>query len=247
MIKKIYLIGIGPGHPRYLTLEAVELIKKLPLFLLPLKQGKKKDLTEKRKEIILGLRKDKNFRIIEIPFPERKKASDYKNAVSKWRNEKVEILEKVLLREKDREAGFLVWGDPSLYDGHIEIFKELRKKLAFELEVIPGISAFQVLSARHRISLTSIAGSLIFTTPRKLKTMLNLQENTLVFLDNYETYSRLEEDFQIYWGAYLGTEKEVLISGKLYEVKEKIQKLRRELRKKYGWIMELYFLKIQEK
>ncbi|RKX61746.1 MAG: precorrin-6A synthase (deacetylating), partial [Thermodesulfobacteriota bacterium] len=34
MVKKVYLIGMGPGNLEYLTLEAVDLIKRLPLFLI---------------------------------------------------------------------------------------------------------------------------------------------------------------------------------------------------------------------
>jgi len=37
-MKKIYLIGIGPGDPKYLTVEAIETIRKLNVFLVPLKK-----------------------------------------------------------------------------------------------------------------------------------------------------------------------------------------------------------------
>jgi len=248
MVKKVYLIGMGPGNLKYLTLEAVDLIKRLPLFLIPLKSSKKTYLTEKRKEILYKIRKDQNFKILEIPFPERKRGFQYKKAVASWRRKKAEILIKVLQKESTEEAGFIVWGDPSIYDGHIEIFKDVQKQIPIEFEIIPGISAFQILSAKHKIPLTRIAGSLLFTTPRGLKRLSEIKENTVVFLDNYESYRKFnQEDLKIYWGAYLGTEKEVLLSGKLSEVKEKIIELRRRLRKENGWIMEIYFLLPEDK
>ena len=248
MVKKVYLIGMGPGNLKYLTLEAVDLIKRLPLFLIPLKSSKKTYLTEKRKEILYKIRKDQNFKILEIPFPERKRGFQYKKAVASWRRKKAEILIKVLQKESTEEAGFIVWGDPSIYDGHIEIFKDVQKQIPIEFEIIPGISAFQILSAKHKIPLTRIAGSLLFTTPRGLKRLSEIKENTVVFLDNYESYRKFnQEDLKIYWGAYLGTEKEVLLSGRLSEVKEKLIELRRKLRKENGWIMEIYFLLPEDK
>jgi len=248
MVKKVYLIGMGPGNLKYLTLEAVDLIKRLPLFLIPLKSSKKTYLTEKRKEILYKIRKDQNFKIVEIPFPERKRSFQYKEAVISWRRKKAEILIKVLQKESTEEAGFIVWGDPSIYDGHIEIFKDVQKQIPIEFEIIPGISAFQILSAKHKIPLTKIAGSLLFTTPRGLKKFSEIKENTVVFLDNYESYRKFnQEDLKIYWGAYLGTEKEVLLSGRLSEIKEKIIELRRKLRKENGWIMEIYFLLPEDK
>ncbi|MGB9667890.1 MAG: SAM-dependent methyltransferase [Thermosulfidibacteraceae bacterium] len=47
MLSKLYLIGIGPGDPKYLTLEARGLIEKLDLFLIPEKGGGKKELIQK--------------------------------------------------------------------------------------------------------------------------------------------------------------------------------------------------------
>ena len=248
MVKKVYLIGMGPGNLKYLTLEAVDLIKRLPLFLIPLKSSKKTYLTEKRKEILYKIRKDRNFKIVEIPFPERKRSFQYKEAVTSWRRKKAEILIKVLQKESTEEVGFIIWGDPSIYDGHIEIFKDVQKQIPIEFEIIPGISAFQILSAKHKIPLTKIAGSLLFTTPRGLKKFSEIKENTVVFLDNYESYRKFnQKDLKIYWGAYLGTEKEVLLSGRLSEIKEKIIELRRKLRKENGWIMEIYFLLPEDK
>lgn len=243
MIEKIYLIGMGPGDPKYLTLYAVETIKKLKLFLIPAKTGKKSDLTQMRKKIISFVKRKKDYRIIEIPFPERKKGDKYKNLVEEWREIKANILKNILQKETEKEAGFIVWGDPSLYDGYIEIFKNLQKKLNFEIEIIPGISAFQVLSAKHKVSLTQIAGTTIFTTPRQLRKMKNIECNTVVFLDNYKTYKIFaNSDLKIYWGAYLGTEKEVLFSGRLKDIIEELIRLRDKLKKEKGWIMETYFL-----
>jgi precorrin-6A synthase len=247
-IKKVYIVGIGPGNPKYLTLEAYEIIKKAKNFIIPLKKGPKEELTKIREKVIEFCKQgDTNYRVIKVEFPERKKGGVYKLEVESWRTEKVSILAEVL-KDVD-EACFLVLGDPSLYDGHIEIFKEVSNNLPMEIEVIPGISTINLLSAKHKISLTKVAETLLITTPRPLRKQKEISRNTVVFLDNYETFKMFKDDSElmIYWGAYLGTEKEVLFNGKLSECWQELIELRRKLKEKNGYIMETYLLTKKDK
>jgi precorrin-6B methylase 1 len=71
---------------------------------------------------------------------------------------------------EDECGAFLVWGDPSLYDSTLRIIDQIiaRGTVAFECEVIPGISAIQALAARHRITLNRIGRSIHITTGRKI-------------------------------------------------------------------------------
>ncbi|MNR68785.1 precorrin 6A synthase [compost metagenome] len=48
---------------------------------------------------------------------------------------------------------------------------------------------------------------------------------------------------QIYWGAYLGTPDEILISGKLKDVAQEIERVRKAARMANGWIMDTYLLR----
>jgi precorrin-6A synthase len=51
------------------------------------------------------------------------------------------------------------------------------------------------------------------------------------------------DQIDVYWGAYLGTASEVLISGRLSEVAEEIGRRKRQLRADKGWIMDTYLLR----
>ena len=51
------------------------------------------------------------------------------------------------------------------------------------------------------------------------------------------------EGVDIYWGAYIGTEDEILVSGPLAEVGEEIVRVRAEARERKGWIMDTYLLR----
>ncbi len=256
-MKKIYLIGIGPGDPRYLTIEAIETMQKVDVFfILEKEQEKNSDLIRIRKEILERFLNGKRYRVITEKVPERKKAGKdtelYKERVDTWRREKADIIGRLIKEEMDENeiGALLIWGDPSLYDGHIEILRLLKEemKMDIEFEVIPGITSIQVLTAKHKIPLNRIAGSIMITTPRGLKE-LNPSEikNTVILLDNYLTYRNFKDsDLYIYWGAYLGTPQEVLISGKIKDVLEDIIKIRNERKKKNNWIMETYILREEE-
>src|SRR6185436_3139735 len=99
-----------------------------------------------------------------------------------------------------------------------------RQGLAWE--VVPGISAVQVLTARHRITLNTVAQPVEITTGRRLAEGWPAGVDTVVvMLDGEETYRRFTaEDIDIYWGAYLGTPHEILIAGRLCEVAEEIHR-----------------------
>ncbi len=244
MIKKLYLIGIGPGDPKYLTLEAKDLLDRLNLFLIPEKKGKKEELTKKRTEIIKFVKGDKPFQCVYLSFPERERGINYKEKVIEWRKKKGEILKETLLKLEEDEAGFLIWGDPTLYDGHIDIVKDVAREIGISFEVIPGISSFQVLGAKLQVSLTDLSTPLTFHTPRTLRKIKNIEHPVIVFLDNYETFNLYKnQDLEIFWGAYVGQEEEIFVFGELSEKTDKIKTLRKNLKEKKGYLMEIYLLK----
>jgi precorrin-6A synthase len=51
------------------------------------------------------------------------------------------------------------------------------------------------------------------------------------------------DDLMIYWGAQLGLDDEVLISGRLGEVIEEIRAKRASVRETRGWVMDTYLLR----
>jgi precorrin-6A synthase len=50
-------------------------------------------------------------------------------------------------------------------------------------------------------------------------------------------------DLMIYWGAQVGLDDEVLISGRLGEVIKKIRVSRAAVRESRGWVMDTYLLR----
>ncbi|MNN19915.1 precorrin 6A synthase [compost metagenome] len=63
-------------------------------------------------------------------------------------------------------------------------------------------------------------------------------------LDGQCAFAQIDDPgLVIYWGAYLGTEDEVLIAGPLQAVKGRIVQVREEARGRKGWIMDTYLLR----
>jgi len=248
-MKKILVIGIGAGNPEQITVEAINALNRVDVIFVLDKGPQKNDLTRLRKEICERYLKDRTPRIVEAKSPARDAASPYKEGVDAWHAEKATIFRRLIDEElAESECGaFLVWGDPSLYDSTLRILDQVAAdgRTLFTCEVIPGISSIQVLAARHRIPLNAIGEPVLITTGRKLaEGGFGAVEDRVVMLDGgagLEAVAR--EDVEIFWGAYLGTEDEVLVAGRLPDVIDDIRRIRRERRAQKGWIMDTYLLR----
>jgi precorrin-6A synthase len=65
----------------------------------------------------------------------------------------------------------------------------------------------------------------------------------VVMLDADCSFQVCPPDTRIWWGAYLGTDDELLIAGTVGEVGPRIVSLRAEARARHGWIMDTYLLR----
>ena len=248
-MRKICIIGIGAGNPDHLTVQAIEALNRVDVFFIPDKGAEKAGLRRLRTEICERFIKNRTYRLIDVGRPERDKVfSDYHANVAKW-HAAIEASYADLLTHElaDGECGaFLVWGDPSLYDSTLRIIERIHAKgPAFEYEVIPGITSIQALAAKHRISLNRIGEPVLITTGRKLaEGLADAERSVVVLLDGDQAFTRLDgSDFDIFWGANLGTADEILIRGRLGDVMADIRRAREQVRQQQGWVMDTYLLR----
>ncbi|RZI80151.1 MAG: precorrin-6A synthase (deacetylating), partial [Pseudomonas sp.] len=69
-------------------------------------------------------------------------------------------------------------------------------------------------------------------------------DNVLVMLDGQCAFADIDDpQLHIYWGAYLGTADELLLSGPLLQMKAQIVAAREQARQRKGWIMDTYLLR----
>ncbi len=109
-------------------------------------------------------------------------------------------------------------------------------------DVIPGITAIQALTARHRIPLNDVGEPVLITTGRRLREH-GLSGSAVVMLDGECSFRECPPATRIWWGAYLGTQDELLVSGTVGDVGEWIASLRADARTRHGWIMDTYLLR----
>lgn len=180
--------------------------------------------------------------VVDDPPRDRDDPADYPGAVRAWHRARVGAYEQVL-RQRGGSAAFLVWGDPSLYDSTIRVVEQLAQRLPLEWDVLPGISAPQLLAARHRIVLHRVGEPVHVTTARRLAADIATgQRNLLVMLGGSLDLAGLD-DWSIWWGANLGTDTEELVSGRVDEVLPTITAARERARARAGWVMDSYLLR----
>jgi precorrin-6A synthase len=249
-MRKVLIIGIGAGNPEYVTIQAVNAINQVDVVFIPDKGAEKADLARLRLEICQRYLKDRSYRLAGFDTPARsKEPSDYKLSVRDWHSRVEQTYEKLLTEELgEGECGaFLVWGDPTLYDSTLRIIEKIRSKgtVALEYDVIPGISSVQALAAKHRIPLNRIGEAIHLTTGRKLaEGFPHDADSVVVLLDGEQSFKTIEStDVDIYWGAYIGTKDEILVSGRLSDVAHDIEMIRAQARREKGWIMDTYLLR----
>ncbi len=243
-MRKLLVIGIGAGDPEYVTMQAVRALNEADALFLLEKAGEQRELIELRREIISRY-VEGSPRVITAQDPPRGRGAE---AVAEWRRRRADVCERLAGELADGESGaFLVWGDPGLYDGTLAVLDDVRARgrVAFEVEVIPGISAPQALAARHRIALNRVGGAVQVTTGRRLASGVPAGAgDVVVMLDGEQAFAGVEEEgVEIYWGAYLGTSDELLIAGPLADVCDEIARVRAEARERKGWMFDTYLLR----
>ncbi|MFZ4822142.1 precorrin-6A synthase (deacetylating) [Pseudomonas putida] len=246
-MKDLLLIGIGAGDPRQVTYEAVDALRSASVFFVLDKGDDKDELVRLRKAILQRYRPEGGYRLVPVVDPLRDgQADDYLGAVQHWHRQRAALYARLIKEEiGDGETGaFLLWGEPTLYDSTLRILDLVREQgVTLRLQVIPGISSVQALAARHQVPLNRIGEPLTVLPGRRLAGQGAI-DNVVVMLDGQCVFAGLDDPaLTIYWGAYLGTEDEVLIAGPLQAVKARILEVRERERARKGWIMDTYLLR----
>lgn len=247
-MRTVYVIGIGAGDPEHLTLAAVTAMNRVQVFFTIDKGAVKSDLAGLRAELLARHVAGPHRVVVAADPPRDRAAAAYTDAVLDWQGRREAVYTEMIETElpDGGTGGFLVWGDPALYDGTLRILETIAARTPIEVVSIPGISSVQVLAARHRLILNRVGSPFLVTTGRRLAAegMPAGVDDVVVMLDSGNAFAALpDRDLDIYWGAYLGTPDEVLVHGDLQGVRDEIVRCFAEHRERKGWIMDTYLLR----
>lgn len=251
---RVWLIGVGPGDPEQVTLEAVRAIRAVDFFVVADKtssRGGQRDPLVEARERLLERHLERLPVLVRVKDPERERRPDrtatgaeYAAVVASWHEARAAAFEEALLAHEG-DAGFLVWGDPAFYDSTIRVLDKVRERgrVPVALEVVPGISSLQLLAARHRIVLHGVGQALHVTTGRRLReAVAQGQDNVVVMLNRCLDLDGLE-DWCIWWGANLGTPHEELVAGRVGDALPQIERARTRAKDSAGWVMDVFLLR----
>lgn len=239
----IQIIGIGMGLGQ-ITTEAAAALRQCD-YIIAASKREDDGLLALRREVCHAY----DLPLIVVPDPERDRVSTgstteaYEDSVQDWHAARVAAYRDVIATHAGR-PGFLVWGDPALYDSTIRIVRELDD----DYSVIAGISAPQLLAARHRIVLHEVGQPVLITTQRRLASAVaGGASNAVVMLTSGFSDDLVDEagigDWQIWWGANLGTPSERLVSGRVASIAGEIRAARDAAKADAGWVMDLYLVR----
>lgn len=241
------LIGIGTGNLDHLTGQAIREINRADIVLIPQKGAGKADLADLRHAICAEVLTNPNTKIIGFDLPKRDADTpSYYQGVDDWHDAIAAAWHQAIAQNlgASGRVALLVWGDPSLYDSSLRISKRLIP--APKVEVVAGLTSLQLLTAAHAIALNDIGAPVVITTGPQLRDhgWPKGVDTVVVMLDGACAFQTLEtKGIDIWWGAYLGMQNQLLIAGPLEEKGPTILETRAKARQNHGWVMDIYLMR----
>jgi len=143
-----YVVGVGPGDPELITLKAMRILARCPVWLAPMarEEGESTalgiaegEVSRNGKEILTHHFPMKKIRMGEEPLPEVKKA---------WQKAAAIVVERL---QAGQDVAFPTLGDPAIYSTGFYVCETLLD-MAPELtvEIIPGVSSLGASAAAAR-------------------------------------------------------------------------------------------------
>ncbi|WP_232679243.1 SAM-dependent methyltransferase [Nocardioides sp. R-C-SC26] len=160
----IRVVGFGMG-PQHVTPEAAAALRASS-YVLAVSKRDDDPLLAVRREVAAAYGLD--VVAVEDPARDRDDPADYDGAVRDWHEARSHAWG-TAVAGRPGDPAFLVWGDPALYDSTLRVVDRLAARLDADVEVVAGISAPQLLAARHRVVLHEVGHPVHVTTERRLR------------------------------------------------------------------------------
>ncbi len=154
-MRRLFCVGVGPGDPKLLTIKGKEIIESSEVIFSPIKSAQSESFAL---EIIKKIINLEGKEICPLLFPMTTKEEKLKPY---WEKAYEKIREKIF---EGKKCVFIVEGDPLIYSTFNNVLEIIKKKQDFEVEIIPGISSFQAMSASLKIPIIDGDDVLVITS-----------------------------------------------------------------------------------
>lgn len=132
MTGKLFGVGVGPGNPEQLTLQAHDILQQVDVICPATSSSDKRSLALN----IVEKAVDITAEIDRLIFPMTEDEDKMRLA---WKRAGEDVKDHL---ENSRNVAFITLGDPLLYSTYIYLLEELRgHEQNFAIETIPGVSA----------------------------------------------------------------------------------------------------------
>ena len=157
---KLFCVGVGPGDPELITLKAKKIIEESDVIFAPVKSVKVESFALETVRKVVEINGKEIIRLVFPMTTKEEKARPY------WEEAWKKIKEKVL---EGKKCVFVVEGDPLIYSTFNYVLEMANnEKPPFDIEIIPGISSFQLMSAKVKFPVAD-GDDVIVIMPASLK------------------------------------------------------------------------------
>jgi len=141
----LYIVGVGPGDPDLLTIKALKILEKCPVWLAPKahKDGESTALSIVSAHIATDDKKVVSHRFPMKPVHREKQADE--TLLKAWQEAAQVVLEQL---SAGLDVAFPTLGDPAIYSTGFYLCEALAETgFRDEIEVIPGVSSIGTTAA----------------------------------------------------------------------------------------------------
>lgn len=142
LVRRLFCVGVGPGDPKLLTIKGKEIIETSEVIFSPVKSVQSESFALETIKKIIKLEDKEIYPLLFPMTTNEEKLKPY------WEKAYEKIREKIF---EGKNCVFIVEGDPLIYSTFNNILEIIKKKQEFDVEIIPGISSFQAMSASLKI------------------------------------------------------------------------------------------------
>lgn len=209
-----YGVGVGPGDPQLLTLQAVQVLCGVDVVFHVTGPRTEISVSGRIVDAIEGCRAERVELLFSMATDKTKRTGDWE------RNAECVVRE----LSAGRDCAFVTIGDPLFYSTYTYLLREVRKRLPdLHVTTVPGITAFQAAAARANLPLVE-DDEVLTVIPAWKEEMatrnLATPPGTTVFLKTYRHRNRILDGLppdttpdQVLYAARVGLEDEKMVAG----------------------------------